>query len=218
MIKIFLSVMMAISIAVPAYPSNIPANDWYTQIGFWHLQKDTVSGRSFLYHNAHVDGAKSGEATANVRFNKGFQGLTKFEARMALGPAPSLAGLLIQTKPTTYYFFVKKEKTGTLLQICRRKKTELATVFVAPVSIPDTVLLQVNVKQDSLVINAGKTTASLAKPADFSGNQWVGFECLGGVVKVFSSLVVSKDGETMETFDHASLINLHLEKMFSSKK
>jgi hypothetical protein len=193
-------------------------DSWFTQIGFWHLQKDTVSGRSFLYHNTHEDGAKSGEATANVRFNKGFEGLTKFEARLALGPAPSQSGLLIQTKPSTFYFFVKKEKTGTLLQICRRVKTEVATVFIAPVSIPDTVLLQVNVKQDGLVVNAGKTTASLAKPADFSGKQWIGFECLTGAVKVFSSLVVSKDGEMKETFGNASLVNLHLEKMFPLKK
>jgi hypothetical protein len=211
--------MVVAVLVTAALSTQRPSLDaWYTQIGFWHYQKDTVAGRSYIFHNAHIDGAKSGQATANVRFNKGFDGIREFIGRMALGPPPAWAGMLVQNKKTTYYFLVKKEKTGNFLQISRRNKEEVAGIFIATVSISDTVALRLLVKKDSLQIIAGRTTASMAKPSDFSGMQWIGFECLQGTVKVFEAAVASEKGEMKETFDHASLINLHLEKMFHTKK
>ncbi len=211
--------MAVVALLAGTAPREKPrVSAWYTQIGFWHLNKDTVSGRSYISHNASVDAAASGQATANLRFNKGFDSLTRFEARLALGPAPASAGLLVQNKPATYCFFIKKEKTGNFLQICRREKTESAAIFIAPVSVTDTVTLQLSVKKNSLDISAGKTIASIARPSDFSGTQWIGFECVRGRVSVFAASVASKDGEMRETFKNATLVNLHLEKMFPAAK
>jgi hypothetical protein len=200
-------------------PRETPTvNAWYTQIGFWHLQKDSIPGRSFIFHNAHLDGAQSGEATANVRYNKGFDGLTRFQARLALGPAPAVAGLLLQNKQVTYYFFIKKEKTRNFLQISRRKKQEMSTSFITPVTVSDTVAMELTVQQENLRIVAGKTTASVARPADLTGTLWIGFECMQGTVKVLGASAVSREGEMKETFDRASLVNLHLDNMFSPAK
>ena len=218
MIMPFIEIMTVALLAGAASGEKPSAIAWYTQIGFWHLQKDSLSGKFFLFHNAHFDGAKSGQATANVRFNEGFVGIREFMGRIALGPAPASAGLLVKNKQTAYLFFIKKGKGRDYLQICRRNKAGTASIFIAPVTISDTVALRLLVKKDSLNVIAGRTTASMAKPSDFSGTQWIGFECLQGTVKVFEAAVASEEGEMKETFDHASLINLHLEKMFHAKK
>jgi hypothetical protein len=207
---------IVVGIAAGATPQpDTSINAWYTQIGSWHYQKDSVGGKSYIFHNADLDGAASGEATANVRLNKGFDNLYKFIGRMRLESEPSCAGLLVQNKKTTFYFLIKKEKTGDFLQISRRNKMEIASIFVTPVMLPDTFELCLSLTKDSLVIIAGKETASIARPADFSGQLWVGFECPQGTVKVFEAEVASDTGEIKEPFKKATLINLHLEKMFS---
>jgi hypothetical protein len=144
--------LMVLALAIGAAPHEKPAAEiaWYTQIGFWHHHKDSLSGKSFIFHNANVDGAQSGQATANVRLNKGFEGIQKFQARMTLGPAPATAGMLVQNKQATYYFLIKKEKIGNYLQVRRRNKMEITAIFIAPVLIPDTVNLRLFVKNDSL--------------------------------------------------------------------
>jgi hypothetical protein len=214
----FLGMVVAALLADTAHPAPPSDLTWYTQIGFWHYQKDTISGHSFIFHNTNLDGVKSGQATAKVRLNKGFEGLRTFGSRMTLGPAPASAGPLVQSRKSTYYFLIEKDKKRNFLEICRLNKTEMSSIFIAPVSVTDTVALRIFVKKDSLVIFGGKTTASLPRPADFSGTQWIGFECPQGTVKIFEAMVESNSGEMKETFDHAELLNLHLEKMFSPAK
>ena len=190
---------------------------WYTQIGAWHHQKDSLFGKSFIYHDADLDGLSSGQATSNVRLNRGFNGLNKFIGRMCLGPAPAMAGLLVKNKKTAYIFLIKKENQGSFLQISRRDK-KVSPIFETPFSLPDTFELCLVLKKDSLIVSAEDKKTSIARPKDLSGRLWVGFECLQGAVKVFGAEAASDSGEIRETFEKATLMNLHLEKMFAPKK
>jgi len=191
---------------------------WFTQIGAWHLEKDTVSGKSFLYHNARVDGARSGQATASVRLNHPFQEMRSFKARMALGPAPSMAGLLVKNKRISYLFLIQNNRKVDSLFVLSRKKEESSCILSARFNHLDTTDLSISVQKDSLRISASGTTVCMAKPAAFPKLETVGFECLSGIVRVFGATIEAKDTTYNENFSKATLINLHLEKMFSGTK
>ena len=208
--------MMALSAASWAAPPppKSPANVWYTQIGQWHIQqKNNLSGESFLFHDASIDGAQSGQATANVRFNYSFQGIRLCKVRLALGPAPATAGLLVQNKQATYYFLAQKGSASDSLRISRYSNSRMISLFSAATNISDTTWLTLTIKADSLVFRAHRTILSIAKPSDFPSLTAVGIECPQGSVKVFDVDIESQNTVVQETFDKATLVNLHLDKM-----
>ncbi len=215
MVSPFIGAVIAALMTAAAPPQKTPVIAWYTQIGAWRIQKDSVSGSSFLFHDAKIDGMQSGEATANVRLNKGFKGLREFDARLSLGPAPSVAGMLAQDKKITYYFLLKNGGTeDSLLTAFRRTGMNATRIISMPIRLQDTVMLRLSVANDSLRMIVGKTIASMKKPVDFPKVPYIGFECPKGSVKVFEVTVVSDDGEMKDAFGRAALVNLHLEKMF----
>jgi hypothetical protein len=199
-------------------------NVWYTQIGQWHLQrKDSLSGKPFFFHDSRVDGARSGQATANVRYNFNFEDIRRYEARLVLGPAPASAGLLVQNRQVTYYFFIEKAMAAIAcdsLRICRYRENRTISLFAAAAKVPDTVNLTLSFKTDSLFFNASRIMASIAKPTDFPEPAVVGFECLQGTVKIVDAKIEARNAVVKENFEKATLVNLHLDKMLggSGKK
>jgi hypothetical protein len=201
--------------AAPPPTSNV----WYTQIGQWHLrEKDSVSQNSFLFHDSRTDGARSGQATANVRLNVTLQNIRQFEARVALGPAPASVGLLVQNKRITYYFFVERKTTSDSLRICRLRDGPALTLLALAAKASDTMRLTLIAKPDSLYFEASGIVAAIAKPPEFQSFTFVGFECPQGSVKVFDAFVEAQNAVVKETFDRATLVNLHLDKVLSGGK
>ena len=213
-----LAIIFIVLVVVPSLAQRPSTDAWFTQIGSWHYKQDSLSGKSFIFHNASLDGAQSGEATSNIRFNRGFEGLVRFSGRISLSQSPACAGLLVQNRKTTFYFLIKKKNTSNSLEICQRSKSGLIPIFTNTVSIKDTIELFLHVKKDSLCLVAGNTSLSIIRPSDFSGTQWVGFECLQGAIKVFNAQISSASGEIKETFEKATFLNLHMEKMFTPVK
>jgi hypothetical protein len=210
-----LAIMVALSAALLAMPpTKSPSNVWYTQIGQWHIwQKGSLSGRSFLFHDSRIDGARSGQATANVRFNFAFKDIRRCEAHLALGPAPASAGLLLQNKQVTYYFLIERKTTSDTLRICRSSDSRMVSLFGVAVNVSDTTLLTLSVKSDSLWLSADTIKLSVAKPPEFPNLSAVGFECPQGSVKVFYVHIEAQNNVVEESFGKATLVNLHLEKM-----
>jgi hypothetical protein len=192
---------------------------WFTQIGQWHVShKSSVPGRAFLFHNAQTDGARSGQATANVRFNFIFQDLRRYEARLALGPAPASTGLLVQDKTVTYYFLAQRKRIGDSLLICRSDKNRIVRLFAAGTNILDTMHLSLTIKADSIDFGSDKSLLSIAKPPDFPGKALVGFECPAGKVKIFAVSVEAQNSTVNDSFDNATLVNMHLDKQLRSRR
>jgi hypothetical protein len=207
--------MMALSSALWAVlPPKSPSIVWYTQIGQWHLrQKDSLPGKFFLFHDARIDGARSGQATANVRLNFAFRNIRRCETRIALGPAPASAGLLLQNKQVTYYFLAEKGAASDSLRICRFGDNRMVSLLSATVNISDTTRLTLALKGDSLFFGANRIMLSIATPPDYISLTAVGIECPLGSVKVFDVRIEARNAEVKEAFDKATLVNLHLDKM-----
>ncbi|MDD5673585.1 MAG: hypothetical protein PHC61_05455 [Chitinivibrionales bacterium] len=218
---VFVTVPSAAQLGSDALKS--PANIWYTQIGQWHLQhKDSArglqtapAGKSFLFHDARIDGARSGQATAKVRLNFVFQDIRRFEARLALGLAPTTAGLLVQNKQITFCFFAERGDLTDSLRIVRFDSGRGASLAAVAAKVLDTTRLRLFLRGDTLYFSADKTAIFIAKPPEFLSLTSIGFECLRGSVKVFDTFVQAQNAEVKESFDRATLVNLHLEKMFS---
>jgi hypothetical protein len=209
----FMMALSAASCAAPP-PAKSPSNVWYTQIGQWHLrQKDSLSGNSFLFHDSRIDGAVSGQATANVRLNFAFQGIRRCEVRLSLGPAPATAGLLVQNKQVTYYFLAQKGTASDSLRICRFRDNGMISLWGAKAKVSDMTRLTLYVKADSLCFGADTTVLSVAKPPDFPNPAFIGFECPLGSVKVFDVHVEARNYDMKEPLSKATLVNLHLNKM-----
>lgn len=209
----------ALVLAAPVLQSA--SNVWYTQIGQWHLmQKDGIFEKSFFFHDSRVDGARSGQATANLRYNFCFENIRRYEVRLVLGSYPAKAGLLVQNKQITYYFLIKKagaiEKISACdsIQICRFKENRINSLFNSAATVLDTANLTLSVKADSLLFNASGTVASISKPTDFPEPAFVGFECPQGSVKIFNIKIDARNATVEETFTKAALVNLHLDRMF----
>ncbi len=212
---VIMMAMLFVSWAVP--PPESPPNVWYTQIGLWHLrQKDSLSGKSFLFHDSRIDGARSGQATANIRLNFNFRDISRCEAIFSLGPAPSSAGLLVQNKQATYYFLAQKEATSDSLRAERYCNGRIISLSSAAANVSDTTRLTLFIKEDSLYFGTHRTTIAIVKPPDFPRLTTVGFECPSGSVKVFDVRIEARNALVTEAFDKATLINLHLDKMLSS--
>lgn len=212
-----IAVTMALSLASwAASLPNPPLNVWYTQIGQWHIQpKNNLYEKSVIFHDSRIDGARSGQATANVRLNFAFQGIRLCEARLALGPAPALAGLLVQNKQVTYYFFVLKGTTSDTIRIFRNSNGRLVSIFSEVAKILDTTRITLNINADSLYFGVDGKSVRIIKPQDFSSLTTVGFECVLGSVKVFEVQIEARNSTIKETFDKTRLINLHLDKILS---
>jgi len=176
------------------------------------LLKDHIGGSSFLYHNAAMDGAVSGRATANVRLNRAFSGIRSFRASMMLVPGTE-AGILIQDKYVTYYFYARKNERSDSIAVYRHFGLSIQEVACAPAHLSDTVFMEVDAEPDSIRFKAGNNAVSFANIPEFSMLQWVGFECPKGCVKIFCAAVCSAGGNLCKPFDEAGLINLHLDKM-----
>ena len=199
-----------------AHRSNQPI--WYTQIGQWRLLKDGASNHSFLFHVAAEDGAVSGQATANVRLNRAFPAIQTFKARMSLGPRPAIAGMLIEDKHLTYYFYVKRTSGGDSLAVYRRSARAMEQIRAAPVSVSDTLSLILSVAADSVRFSSGAGGISMVKLPEFSDLQWVGFECPVGSVKIFHAAIAAQGDSLDKPFEETGLINLHLDKMLPGSR
>ena len=206
-------------LSVPRVSAN--QDVWYTQIGQWHLQKSitkrTVRSStidvSFLSFDNQFDSARSGLATANVRLNKTIHDIQSFSARLAAGPAPSIAGLLIQNKESNYYFMLIRGKDSDSLQINLVRGNRIVFLASSCINISDTTNLSLVTHDDTLILRADKFRLCIAIPPDFSQLTSIGFECPKGSVKVFSACIESRDFSVDESFDNATLINLHLDRM-----
>jgi len=216
--KIFFYIAAPALLALPSpRPSRPQARltqpMWYTQIGQWHEEKDSLTGTSFVFYDAMADGAVSGQATANLRLNHEFKGIKKFEARLSLGPANATAGMLIQDKHLTYYFFVNKKNGIDSIAVYRRLDQSTVKVLSAPATLSDTLSLLLHIGADSIRFSAGKNALSIVKLSEFSTLQWVGFECPAGSVKIFHASIVAQGDSLDKSFQETGLINLHLDRM-----
>jgi hypothetical protein len=212
-----LIILVNLAFATWTDPTNAASNVWYTQIGQWHYRnKDSISGKSFIYHEMQVDGAQLGQATANVRLNFNFQDIRRCEADLILGPVPSSAGLLIQNKQTTYYFITEKGANLNFLRIDRYCNNRLSLLTSGMVEVSDSTRLKLWITSDSLYFGDNLTTIVIEKPPDFHTLNAVGFECPSGSVKVFDMRIEARNGSVKENFDEIMLVNLHLDKMFSN--
>ena len=185
---------------------------WYTQIGRWQMLRNDRSGRSFLFHNASEDGASSGQATANVRLNIAFNDIRTFRASMMLMPATE-AGMLIQDKRVTYYFYVKKDGRNDSIAMYRCSGRSIEKIAAAPARLSDTLFLNVSADKDSVRFRVEGTAVSFANLPEFSALQWIGFECPTGSVMIFSAAVSARSESFNKSFDETGLINLNLDKM-----
>ena len=193
---------------------------WYTQIGTWHKkQYNILNGtpthqgiKSFLYHNALVDGITSGEATACVRLNFSFDTIRRFEASIELDSTHSKAGLLIQNKIKTYYFYAKKGQTLDTLSVLCLFNNKISLLKSGITKLTDTTRLITFVKNKKLYFGTSKFLIWIPEPSSFNSLTALGFECPKGGVKVYSAYIESKNAVVNTTFENATLINLHLEK------
>lgn len=208
------------AVSVPSVPAK--PDVWYTQIGQWHLQQSTKKSTlhstqcddSFLAFDNILDSARSGQATANVRLNKTIHDIKSITSRLALGPAPSTAGLLVQNKEVTYYFLLSRGANIDSLQIFRTCGNRMFFLAGSCINISDTSNLFLTAHTDSLVLRTDTFKLCIALPVDFSQLTAIGFECPKGSVKVFTACIESRDVSVNELFDTATLINLHLDRMF----
>ena len=196
---------------------------WYTQIGAWHLVPNDSPGsmqsnRHYLFHDARSDGARSGEATANVRLNTVLKLVRYCEFELSLGPAQSTAGLLLQNKQLTLLFLAKKNTIYDSLLIYSINNRRAQIIGATATSIADTTKLTVYCNADSLWFGSKKSIISIARPEEFAGLTAVGFECQSGSVKVFSLYLEAANTVVNDSFDHAILYNLHLDNMLLSEK
>jgi hypothetical protein len=197
-------------------PQKTLANVWYTQIGQWRLHlKVGPAGESFLSHDSRIDGARSGQATANVRSNILFQDIHRCEARCALGPAPASTAFLVQNMRVTYYFLIQKGVASDSLKVFRFHDNCMILLRSVPANISDTTAFSVTLSADSLIFLNNPTKISIPKPLDFIQLTSIGFECFSGSVKVFDVTIEAQNILEKETFDKATLFNLHLDKMQS---
>jgi hypothetical protein len=217
---VFIIALSAASWAAPPLAKS-PANVWYTQIGQWHIrQKDSTDNpktasteKSFLFHDSRIDGARSGLATANVRINFEFKSIHKFDARISLGPAPATAGLLVQNKQVTYYFLVQRKAASDSLGIYCYRDNHMISLYRLATGASDTTRLTLTAREDSLWCGVDSIRLSFPRPQDFPASAYVGFECPLGSVKVFDVSIESQNAFVKESFDKATLVNLHLDKM-----
>jgi hypothetical protein len=77
----------------------------------------------------------------------------------------------------------------------------------------DTTQLTLIAKEDSLWCGVDSTRRSFPRPQDFPASAYVGFECPLGSVKVFDVYIESQNAFVKESFDKATLVNLHFDKM-----
>ena len=196
---------------------------WYTQIGAWHLvPKDSLgpmqSNRFYLFHDARSDGARSGEATANVRLNTVLKLIRHCEFEMSLGPAQSTAGLLLQDTQLTLLFLAKKNTIYDSLLIYSVNHHRAKIIGATATSIADTTKLTIYCNADTLWFGNKKSVISIARPEGFSRLTAVGFECQSGSAKIFSLYLEAANTVVNDSFDHAILYNLHLDNILLSEK
>lgn len=129
-----------------------------------------------------------------------------------------MAGILIKNKQVTFSFLIENGKHSDSLHVLSKRGEKTIQILAAPIRLPDTTVLSVSVKGDSLSLGAAGIMVSIGKPLDFSSLETVGFECPHGNVQVFEAAVETKNKSYRESFEKATLVNLHLEKMFPGSK
>lgn len=191
---------------------------WFTQLGRWHLVKDSAGVRSHLFHNAALDGAQSGQANADIKYNRPFSRLERISVQFSLGSIRSCAGLLLKSGALAYYFMLDRSVGGDSLLVIRRfgKKDNQIASFA--VTAADTQRLELTVSTDSLQLITGGVLKKIARPADLPDTLTMGLACREGSVSVWSIFIGSPSLAIDESFDSAMVINLGLERMFPGKK
>ena len=230
LVIVFTGIWASIASAQPAAVNN-PAsktvsNVWYTQIGRWHYwpvdsMRTAFSAKrvkSYLYHDAVLDGASSGEATANVRLNSPFVDISRFEAIFMLGRSPAIAGMLLQNKQVTYYFFVKRGRDSDSLLIRQFRGMETTSLAAVAINYSDTTHMTVDISAQTVMAGVSDRFVSINKTADFKSLTTVGFECQSGSMRVYRAEVTAGNAEVTESFDRTTLVNLHLEKVIQGFK
>ena len=186
---------------------------WYTQIGAWHQVLDSLSGTAYVYHNAAVDGARSGQAFADLKYNRKINGLTRISTDLSISRSSS-AGLLLKNKKVSYCFYIEKGPDGDSIRIVRRFDGRITAIAAFTATVADTQRLEIDVTADSLRITAGKIIRCIRKPADLSDELTIGLTCSRGEVRVWRLQAQAASININESFARATVINLGLEKMF----
>jgi len=190
---------------------------WYTQIGAWHLLKDSVTARGYLFHDHAVDGARSGQAVSDCKFNRKFEKPKRIRMTFSLGKRPSSAGVLLKDKALAYYFVVERRQRGDSLRIIKRFEKKYTSVGSFGVQIADTVDMVLALHATSLRISVGNTEKGITRPPDLPDRLTVGLACQKGSVRVWDMVIESPTLTVDESFDNATMINLGLERMFKGK-
>ena len=200
------------------HPGTITSpSAWYSQVGRWHLVRDTAAGSAHVFHNAAVDGAQSGEAVADLKFNRKFARPTHIATHLSLGPPSSCAGVLLKSRSLAYCFMLDHGTRGDSLLIIRRFEKKSARLAAFAVSIADTQRLEIRLSADSLRLISGKAEEAIPRPADLPDTLTVGMACSEGSVSLWDIAIESPSMTIKESFDSATVINLGLERMFPGK-
>jgi hypothetical protein len=149
-----------------------------------------------------------------VRLNFEFSNIRRFDASIILGAAPARAGLLIQNKKITYLFLAKRGIVFDSLHIFRYSDHKMTLMASRRAMNHDTSQISIYIKEDSLYFGIPLSMIAVTKPSDFSGLTAIGFECPKGSVKVLSTYIEAANKIVTDSFDKASLVNLHLDRIF----
>lgn len=190
---------------------------WYSQVGRWHLVRDTVSGSAHLFHDAAVDGAQSGQAKADLKYNHPFNRPTRISSHFSLGPRPSCAGVFLKSGSLAYCVMLDHGLCGDSLLIVRRFEKKRTRLAAFAVSTADPQRLEIRLSADSLRLIDGRASYAITRPADLPDTLTVGLACSEGSVSVRDVAITSASMTLEESFDSAMVINLGLERMFPGK-
>jgi hypothetical protein len=91
----------------------------------------------------------------------------------------------------------------------------MTSLFVAPAKVSDTSTMTLRVTKDSLYLGDEWKSARVVLPPEFPELTIFGFECMQGTMKVFNARIEAQNDRFEESFEKATLINLHLDKLLS---
>jgi hypothetical protein len=188
---------------------------WYTQIGTWHLIQDTLAKTAHIYHNAAIDGARSGMARADLKYNRQISNITRLSVKLSPGRTSS-AGVLLKDKRLAYGIYLEKGTAIDSVRIIRRFEKQQVSITAFDVAAADTQFLDITIRPDSLRINVGKISRSIGKPADLPAETIVALSCERGDVRVWRVRIEAPPLHINETFLHATVLNLGMERMFQA--
>ncbi len=194
---------------------------WFTQIGRWHYVRDSVNGKYGVFHDASRDGAQSGVAVSDLKYNKTLPLPSEIKVALSVDGNSSCAGVVLKSHTLAYYFMLdcgeaKKNDSLKIFRCLGKKRAFLAGK--ASASGTDIQHLSIKIIADSVTLTSNNTELTINKPADLPDSVTVGLACFKGSVYVWEITVKTPSAIIKENFVSATVVNLGLERIFAGNK